>query len=65
MKFRYKLQKIVEVLTNRRCETCKYNTGLFCEHPDSTKQKKCRNGIFPVGYERRVQEDGTDHARND
>ena len=56
MKFRYKIGKAVEILTGRRCEKCKHNQGIFCEHPDWRKGEKCRNGIFPVGYERRDNE---------
>lgn len=43
-----KIQKAVEILTNRRCENCKYKYGFFCRSP---KGKKCNSSIYPIGYE--------------
>lgn len=42
------IQKAVEILTNRKCENCKYNFGIFCKSP---KDKKCISSIYPIGYE--------------
>ena len=42
------IEKIVETLTNKKCENCKYNKGLFCE---SHKRDLCVSSIFPKGYE--------------
>lgn len=66
--FKYKLQKAVEILTGRNCKNCKYNMGIFCEHPEKAKGKRCRDRIFPVGYERRDPTDekckNSDHTGN-
>ena len=41
------LQMVVERITKRRCEDCRYNKGFFCEHPSKNINEKCRNCIFP------------------
>ena len=45
------LQMAVERITNQRCEDCRYNKGFFCEHPSENINAKCRNCIFPYGFE--------------
>lgn len=50
MSIKRKLQIVVEFLTNRKCEECKYNKGFLC---DSPKGKECVSSIFPIGYERK------------
>lgn len=50
MELKYKLQKLIETVTGKRCENCKYCNGLTCT---SDNQEKCVNSLFPVGYERR------------
>lgn len=53
MTFKCLLQSIVEKITGKRCEQCKYNNGFLCKHPDPSVNEKCRNCIFPFGFERR------------
>lgn len=48
MSLKRKVQIIVETLTGRKCENCKYNSGIFCKSP---KDKKCISSIYPIGYE--------------
>lgn len=45
-----KIQKAVEILTNRKCENCKYKYGFWCRSP---KSKKCNSSIFPIGWEKK------------
>ena len=49
-RLKWKLQIIVEIVTNRRCKDCKYN-NITCKRRDD-KGNKCRNNIFPCGFER-------------
>lgn len=48
MTMKGKIEKIVETLTNKKCENCRYNKGIVCESP---KRKLCVSSIFPKGYE--------------
>lgn len=50
MKIKRKLQSLVEFLTNRKCENCKYNSLIFCKSP---KTEKCNSSIFPIGFEKK------------
>lgn len=50
MKVKRKIQKVVEFLTNKKCENCKHNKGFFCENPKVTK---CVSSIFPIGWEKK------------
>lgn len=50
MSVKRKVQKIVETLTNRKCENCKYGKGLFCKNP---KGLDCGKSIFPIGWEKK------------
>lgn len=45
-----KIQKAVEILTNRKCENCKYKSGIFCK---SQKGLECGKSIFPIGWEKK------------
>ena len=45
------LQNVVERITGKRCERCKYNNGILCNHPNVEISEKCRNRIFPYGFE--------------
>jgi hypothetical protein len=53
MKIRNMLQAAAEKITGRRCDTCKHNKGVLCVCPDYDKSKRCREGVFPVGYEKK------------
>ena len=48
MTIKGRFEKIVETLTNKKCENCKYNKGIVCESP---KRDLCVSSIFPKGYE--------------
>lgn len=43
---------LVEIISGRRCKRCRYNGGFFCKRLDS-KGDKCREKLYPYGYERR------------
>jgi|GEM_PF-6413087 len=47
---KYKLQRLIETITGKRCKNCKHHNGCFC---DSVKKDKCSNSIFPVGWEKK------------
>ena len=49
-----KIQKVVEFLTNKKCENCKYKYGFFCR---SLKAEKCNSSIFPIGWEKKEKGD--------
>lgn len=48
MTIKGRIEKIVETLTNKKCENCKYNEGFICKSP---KRDLCVSSIFPKGYE--------------
>ena len=48
MTIKGRIEKIVETLTNKKCENCKYNQGFVCKSP---KRDLCISSIFPKGYE--------------
>ena len=48
MTIKGRIEKIVETLTNKKCENCKYNKGFLCKSP---KRDLCVSSIFPKGYE--------------
>lgn len=50
MNIKRKIQIIVETLMNRRCENCKYSSGIFCKSP---KGIECGKSIFPIGWEKK------------
>lgn len=50
MKIKRMIQKAVEILTNRKCENCKYGSGIFCKSP---KGWECGKSIFPIGWEKK------------
>lgn len=45
------LQKVAEQITGKQCKLCKYNRGLWCDHPSAEINAKCRNCILPCGFE--------------
>ena len=51
MNIKYFLQQVAERIAGKRCEQCKYNGGLLCNHPNAVVNEKCRNCIFPCGFE--------------
>lgn len=51
-----KIGKILEVISGRRCERCRYNSFIFCKRDDA-KGKKCREKIYPYGYEKKKEYD--------
>lgn len=53
MMFRNFLEILVEIITGRRCKTCKHNQCYGCMHPDPEKGRRCREKIYPYGYEKR------------
>ena len=42
----------VEIITGKRCENCKHNR-IGCKNPDDALGKRCREGIYPWGFEKR------------
>lgn len=50
MKVKRKIQKVVEFLTNKKCENCKHCKGFFCTSP---KGLECGKRIFPIGWEKK------------
>lgn len=52
MTIKGRIEKIIETLTNKKCENCKYNKGIVCE---SSKRDLCCSSIFPKGYEPKVK----------
>ena len=48
MRLRRIVEVIIETITNKHCEKCKYNEGMFCSSP---KRAECISSVFPKGYE--------------
>ena len=57
MKIKRIIQKVVEFLTNRKCENCKHNKGITCCSP---KGWECGKSIFPIGFEKKEKGDASD-----
>lgn len=53
---RIPLQEKIEKMTGKHCANCKHKDGPLCGHPDPKVNKRCRTGLFPVGYEKGDQE---------
>lgn len=52
-----RLARLVEIVTGRRCENCKHNryhvAGDTCKLPWRPLRRRCREKIYPYGYEKR------------
>ena len=60
-KVKFFLQQLMEILLHRHCKHCIHNyikteTGEYLRVPlcrrNDLKGEKCREGIFPIGFER-------------
>lgn len=54
MKLKHKLAYAIEIITNKKCENCKYNSFIFCERKDKNGEK-CREKLYPCGFELKEQ----------
>ena len=53
MIFKKLLAILVEIVTGRRCERCKYNADGMCVHPSDKVYTECGRSIYPCGFEKR------------
>ena len=52
MKIKNILEIIIEKITFRNCNKCKYNNMIICTRNDK-KGNDCRNSIFPCGFKKK------------
>lgn len=54
VKIKIKISSLIESITNKKCENCKYNYLIFCKRVDK-KGIKCREKLYPYGFELKGQ----------
>lgn len=54
LKVKIKISSLIETITHKKCEDCKYNSLIFCKRLDK-KGIKCREKLYPYGFELKEQ----------